>query len=165
MLNTLKLSTKALTLGSIILVFPEPTFSQVTSTSNQAPNQNPKVQKAISVPRPKDRPLGKQLDKMVELPGMPSYSGKITFVGGGKLEGEQATSYRLMFYAKESPAEVETFYKNVFSMYKWTVRNTSSGVISAKDAKGDRATISIAKADKKHADQGAAVCVLYSHPN
>lgn len=157
------LKSQAYLVGLILALLTPSAFSQNSQSHTSTPKYDPK--KPIVIKRPPDPIPNKKLDQMIELPDLPSYSGKTTFIRGHQLDGDKETSYRLMFYAKDTPDEVRNFYSNVFSMYNWKMIDHSGPTITAAAKNGGRATVSITKADRAHKDQGSIVVIMYRRPN
>jgi hypothetical protein len=157
------LQSQAYSVGLILALLTPSAFSENSQSQSSAPKYDPK--KPIVVRRPPDPVPNKQLIQMIELPDLPSYSGKTTFIRGHQLDGNKETSYQLTFYAKETPDEVKNFYNNVFSMYNWTMIDHSAATMTAAAKNGGQATVSITKADRAHKDQGSIVVILYRRPN
>jgi hypothetical protein len=122
-------------------------------------NQN----RAIRAARPPDPVPNKKLDRIIDLPEIPSYSGKTEFISGEELDGAQSTSYRLRFYAKEEPTEVGKWYVDALSMYSWKLLDHGPTTCTARSKSGSQATVTVNQT--LHKGMSSVVTIMYYRPS
>jgi len=119
--------------------------------------------KAIKMARPADPVPNRKLDRIIDLPDIPNYSGKTEFISGEELDGPKGTSYRLRFYAKEDPDEVGKWYNDALSMYSWKMLDHTTRTCTARSKNGGQATVIVNPC--LHKGMASVVTISYNHPN
>jgi len=119
--------------------------------------------KNIKMARPADPVPTRQLDRMIDLPDIPNYSGKTEFISGDELEGPKGVSYRLKFYAKEDADEVGKWYNDALSMYSWKMVDHSPHTCTARSKSGSQATVTVNPC--AHKGMASIVTINLNRPN
>lgn len=84
-----------------------------------------------------------QLRDKVDLPDLPSYTGKSKFVSGSvEQSAKGGPRYSMVFEAEEPQSQVIEWYDNVFRMYKWKDIQKSTSSVSAAHKEGHYASVS-----------------------
>jgi len=121
------------------------------------------AQKAVRVSRPADPVPNKKLDRIIDLPDIPTYSGKTEFISGEQLDGPKSTSYRIRFYAKEEPDEVGKWYNDALSMYSWKMLDHTNRTCTARSKNGGMASVTVNPC--LHKGMASVVTISYNHPS
>jgi len=101
------------------------------------------------------------LKNTIDLPDLPSYSGKSKFVRGYVEAGAKGeTRYDMTLEAEESDSQILDWYSNVFRMYKWNQIDRKETSVSALHKDGHYATISTNPTRTK---DGKARCFISLH--
>ncbi len=105
-----------------------------------------------------------KLNKLVDLPGIPSYPGKVQFGHGQTLSTEQGSCIFQSFTVDDDPVQVGDWYSNALSSNDWKKMNGSKVSITASNKSGGRATVSVQRTSRGKI-HGSAVSITYSTTN
>src|SRR5271154_3453451 len=102
-----------------------------------------------------------KLDKLEDLPGLPSYPGKVKFLNGHTLSTDQGTCTCQCFSVEDSPDQVGNWYSNVLSSNDWKKQSGQGTSVTSTNKSGATATVSVFRMNlgKKH---GSSVSITYS---
>lgn len=79
----------------------------------------------------------------VDLPDLPTFTGKARFMSGNVEQGAKGgPRYSMIFEAEEPQSQVVEWYDNVFRMYKWKNIQKSTSSVSAMHKDGHFASVS-----------------------
>lgn len=93
---------------------------------------------------PKDTPGRKFHKEEVQIPGVPHYTGKATYVGGTEfIKGPGKSSYTQVWRAEEEPRVVAEWYRTALKNAGWNVTPSKHNEVLATDQRGNRATFEI----------------------
>ncbi|MBC7996726.1 MAG: hypothetical protein IAF58_02215 [Leptolyngbya sp.] len=96
---------------SFVLCFQLASFAQPTA---------PAYRKEPYAIKPAENHSSTQLKDKVDLPDLPSYTGKAKFTNGYvESDAKGGPRYSMSFSAQEPEGQILDWYENVFRMYKW----------------------------------------------
>lgn len=74
------------------------------------------------------------LEKKIDIPGIPEYTGKTQYLGGLVFPNSKGgPTYIMNFRCKEKSADVHAWYENSLKMYQWKIITTDPKLITAED--------------------------------
>lgn len=112
---------------------------QISSAQNTPPAYRTKPYQL----NPEDNHKLDQLKDKVDLPDLPSFTGKAKFVTGTVEQGSKGgPRYSMVFEAEEPQNQVIDWYDNVFRMYKWNNVQKATSSVSASHKDGHFASVS-----------------------
>ena len=126
-------------LASILLLAGLAAGQQMSSAQN-----TPSAYRSKPYPiAPEENHKLDQLRDKVDLPDLPTYTGKAKFVSGTVEQGAKGgPRYSMVFEAEEPQNQVVDWYDNVFRMYKWNDIQKSTSSVSANHKEGHYASVS-----------------------
>ncbi|MCC7528003.1 MAG: hypothetical protein IT342_05735 [Candidatus Melainabacteria bacterium] len=125
--------------ASILLLTGLAAGQQMSSAQNTPSSYR---QKPYPIAQEENHKLDQLRDK-VDLPDLPSYTGKAKFVSGTVEQGAKGgPRYSMVFESEEPQSQVIDWYDNVFRMYKWNGIQKSTSSVSANHKEGHYASIS-----------------------
>jgi len=116
----------------------------------------------VRITKPQDARTEKKLDRVMELPDVPHYSGKSQFLDGEELTGDGNVSYQMRFLTNEKPEDVAAWYANALPMYNWKTLDQSRSNLTARNKRGALVTINAQRSGKK--DLPTMVNLCYTQP-
>lgn len=142
----------------------QPGAQSITPARRQQALEATKKRQTRTVRRQEFKGTPTKLDKLVNLPGIPLPPGKVMFAYGDTITNDQGTCTFESFSVASAPDEVSQFYKDALSSGDWKKDSSGSGIVSAGDKSGARATVIVQRMNfgKKH---GSSVSITYSVSN
>jgi len=138
-LNQIKISTLLIIVNYLAAstVFSQ---TQLPQQTNLEPKTYKRQQTAGNTPKHNENI--QQLKQPLELPNLPTYSGKARFMRGYTQTTEAGyTTYQMNFLAKEDMGQVKNWYQNTFNIYQWKMQHAGQQNLVAKHDDGHICTI------------------------
>ncbi len=135
--------------------------SQTGNTNKVQAKDSIKKRQQRLVPRQEFTRIPNKLDKMVDLPGIPSYPGKAQFLSGQTLSTDQGSCTFESFAIDSAADKVGKFYTDALSSNDWKKMDGNKASITASNKSGARATVGVQRSNRGKV-QCSVVSITYS---